>query len=164
MVHQALSLSHHYAKFRALSWILPLICFVITTGKNNLQNCILHTQDSNVYAVVGFMAEVTPLHGNGTMTRWAFISEIIALSSNILLNTYGPLCIAIRLFLYRWTVVAQFGSDAPTARYLHIVGIILQSAILNVPIMIVGTIGLVHGSDFGGGDIVSISVVIQVCG
>lgn len=85
----------------------------------------------------------------------------MALGSNILLNLYAPLFIIIRLALHRRMMVSQLGPEAPVARYLRVVNILLQSAALNVPVMIIGTVGLALNLDFGAA-FASIGITCQV--
>lgn len=58
-------------------------------------------------------------------------------------------------------MVSQLGPEAPVARYLRVVNILLQSAALNVPVMIIGTVGLALNLDFGTA-FASIGITCQV--
>lgn len=86
----------------------------------------------------------------------------MTLTSNILLNVYAPLFITIRLALHRRRMISELGQGAPIARYLHVASILLESAVLNVPAMIIGAIGLGRRLDFGNA-CTSIGITIQVC-
>lgn len=112
--------------------------------------------------VVGFMAEGTPPHLDGSIKPRVLISQAMALASNIFLNLYAPLFITIRLLLHRRMVISRLGPGAPIARYLHVVNILLQSAVLNVPFMIIGSIGLGRRLNWGNA-VTSLGIIIQVC-
>ncbi|KAF5349662.1 hypothetical protein D9756_008964 [Leucocoprinus leucothites] len=75
--------------------------------------------------------------------------QATALISNVVLNTYAALFIAIRLLNYRKTIMALTGRKADTSRYLHIINILLESAAINVPITIAAAVGIGFNKFFG---------------
>lgn len=62
---------------------------------------------------------------------------LISILCNILLNTFATANIIIRLLLHRRKMIASFGRTSLLSNYhLGIVGILLESAIINVPLSI----------------------------
>ncbi|KAF9447982.1 hypothetical protein P691DRAFT_781643 [Macrolepiota fuliginosa MF-IS2] len=82
---------------------------------------------------------------------WGKISWVISpeqdiltaalLICNALMNIHGTAFITIRLLRHRHMVRTSFGDKVPVARYHSIVGIMLESAAINVPITICAAAG-----------------------
>lgn len=90
------------------------------------------------------------------------VLQTTVFASNVALNLYGSLLITIRLILHRRMMVARLGPNAPIARYLHVVSILVESAILNTLVMIAAEIGNRYGLGFEYACVL-ISVTFQVC-
>ena len=61
----------------------------------------------------------------------------LAFASHIVLDVFATLNIMIRLFQHQRSMVAAFGSTSSlTKRQLPIVGILMESAVINIPITI----------------------------
>ncbi|KAF9442951.1 hypothetical protein P691DRAFT_764730 [Macrolepiota fuliginosa MF-IS2] len=93
-------------------------------------------------------------------THLVTIFQTMAVVSNILLNVFATCFIITRLLLHRRMLVACFGEATPDIGHLRIVNILIESAAINIPITVVGVIGLAVGPIFG--DIVgAIAVACQ---
>lgn len=69
-----------------------------------------------------------------------------SLGMNVLLNLYTAIFITYRLLRHRNATISSLGDRARTGRHLHMIGIVLQSAALNVPVTIAALGGMVSGS------------------
>lgn len=58
----------------------------------------------------------------------------VGYTANITLNLYATLFISIRLLLHRRMITAHLGTTVGTAQHIYIVGILLESAAINVPV------------------------------
>ncbi len=61
----------------------------------------------------------------------------VGFTSNIILNIYATIFITTRLLLHRRIVMACAQDKALTAQHIYIIGILLESAVVNLPITIV---------------------------
>lgn len=77
------------------------------------------------------------------------IPAALASASNLTLNIYATLFIAIRLIRHRRLAIVCFGSAALTMQHLRIVGILLESAAINVPILLAAVVGAVTQQVYG---------------
>lgn len=72
-----------------------------------------------------------------------------AYGANTALNLYATCFITIRLLVHRRLVKTRLGNnEAVTAHHLHIIGILLESAAINVPVAIVAAVGMGTGRAF----------------
>ncbi|KAF5362143.1 hypothetical protein D9756_002547 [Leucocoprinus leucothites] len=69
-----------------------------------------------------------------------------SLGMNVLLNLYTAIFITYRLLRHRNATISSLGDRARTGRHLHMIGIVLQSAALNVPVTIAALGGMVSGN------------------
>lgn len=67
--------------------------------------------------------------------------QVIMFASNAVITLHGTVFIIFRLLVLRRMAIACLGNKAPTARCLCLVGILLESAAINVPIAIGAAIG-----------------------
>ncbi|KAF5349528.1 hypothetical protein D9756_009017 [Leucocoprinus leucothites] len=76
---------------------------------------------------------------------------VIAYLSNAVLNLYATVFLTSRLLLYRRMVMISFGESekALASHHLHLTNILLQSAVVNVPVAVAAAIGI--GADQGFG-------------
>ncbi|KAF9447979.1 hypothetical protein P691DRAFT_781638 [Macrolepiota fuliginosa MF-IS2] len=69
------------------------------------------------------------------------IPMVVLFSCNALMNIYGTAFITIHLLRHRRMARICFGDKAPMSRYHNIVGILLESAAINVPVAICAAVG-----------------------
>lgn len=100
-----------------------------------------------------------------THTPFAWgLSFAIALICNMILNIFGTLNIVIRLILHRRSVNAAFGqSSVLTKDHGFILNALLESAALNIPVMLLAITPLLLRKEFL---IIGMAVTVhgQVCG
>lgn len=85
-----------------------------------------------------------------------------ALLYNAVLNVYATAFLITALLRYRTVHVKCFGKKASTSHHLHLTSILLESAAINVPVVIASAIGMGLNQEFG--TIIFIAVVpSQVC-
>ncbi len=74
----------------------------------------------------------------------------LAYSANIILNLYAASFITIRLLVHRRLVLAtRIGNnEVSTVQHLYIIGILLESAAINVPVAIAAAVGIGTGRAF----------------
>lgn len=93
--------------------------------------------------------------------RDIMILQLISFGSNILLNLLAPTYLTVRLLIHKRMVLKQYGNEAPVGQHLQTVCILLESAALNLPVAIIGIVGIGNGQYFGW-VVQAVSVVIQV--
>ncbi|KAL9710349.1 hypothetical protein Ac2012v2_006648 [Leucoagaricus gongylophorus] len=133
MVYRTLSGSR--SKLEALLWIVPLVLCMITFGTGTVSISIQRPRD-------------------------IMILQLISFGSNILLNLLAPTYLTVRLLIHKRMVLKQYGNEAPVGQYLQTVCILLESAALNLPVAIIGIVGIGNGKYFGW-VVQAVSVVIQ---
>lgn len=126
LVHQTLSRTR--SKLEAVFWIFPLILWLATT-------------------VIGAVAK--GIWDSQHLSKADYILQLTAFSTNILLNLVAPAYLIVRLLLHRRVVISKWGSGAPVAQHLRTVCILLESAALNLPVAIVGIVGIGYDKYFG---------------
>ncbi|KAF9445811.1 hypothetical protein P691DRAFT_777320 [Macrolepiota fuliginosa MF-IS2] len=62
--------------------------------------------------------------------------------SNAVINLYATIFIIFRLLQHRRMLIACLGTKVQTKRHVYIIGLLLESAIINVPIALAAAIGL----------------------
>lgn len=77
------------------------------------------------------------------------ILEMIPLVINIFLNIFIPSFLIARLLLHKRMVITYLGSDACVRQHLRTVSILLESAVLNLPVTIIGAAGMASKQSFG---------------
>ncbi|KAF9445801.1 hypothetical protein P691DRAFT_830567 [Macrolepiota fuliginosa MF-IS2] len=127
------------SRWRNIFWILPALLWLLNMGTNVF---LPNLYDSSSTCVVSgiLAAPIAQLP----------LVYAVTLISNIVLNTYASLFIAVRMLQYRRIMIRCIGAGAPAARYVYIVGLLLESAAINVPVAFAAAIGLcVPGTIFG---------------
>lgn len=67
---------------------------------------------------------------------------------NVILNIFATLNIVIRLFLHRRSVIAAFGQSSILARgHESVLGTLLESAVLNIPVTLPAIALLLTGKE-----------------
>lgn len=131
---QRLALYHNPKRWQNIFWIFPACLWVVTAVTGcAVPPLVLFRTDARL-----------PL-----LERLSSVLQATALISNVVLNIYAALFIAIRLLSYTKVVKTLVGGKADTSRYLDIVNILLESAAINVPITIAAAVGIGLGELFG---------------
>jgi hypothetical protein len=65
---------------------------------------------------------------------WRDIAGASGFTANVLLNLYATIFISTRLLLHRQRIIANLGNSALTVQHIYIVGILLESAAINLPV------------------------------
>lgn len=120
-----------------------------------------HNRDSIANIAVSgllgaIMGSTTPHHS------YPIVLVTVSSTFNATLNIYATVFITTRLFQHRRLAIACFGPTAPTAQYLHLAGIFLESAAINVPILLVASIGHATRQLDGATYVFDIAIVCQV--
>lgn len=76
---------------------------------------------------------------------WEVLS-IIGLSCNVILTLFGTINIVVRLLLHRRSIITAFGRTSALAKHQRCISsILLESAVLNIPMALLAIIGLFVG-------------------
>ncbi|KAJ3570331.1 hypothetical protein NP233_g4481 [Leucocoprinus birnbaumii] len=77
--------------------------------------------------------------------------QSVALLSNVILNIYATVFVAVRLLKYKKALMAIFGKilDVTTLRSFQIVNILLISAAISIPITITAAVGFCINASYG---------------
>jgi hypothetical protein len=91
------------------------------------------------------------------------VMQLVSAVSNVLLNVFGSLSLVISLLLYKRMIISRIREDAYVVRHqLQIVSILLESAAVNTPILVIGVIGIGLGREFGY-IVTAVRATCQVC-
>lgn len=83
-------------------------------------------------------------------------------ATNLLLNLYATIFISTRLLLHRRAVKAHLGNSAPTTQHVYIVGILLESAAINIPVAAACAISIGSGRTLLESALLPVAVANQV--
>lgn len=109
------------ARWNNLCWIIPMCLWIAFMGVG-------------ITVIISFHPD-RPLAENAEPLTLIFL--LLAMLCNILLNLFASGNIIIRLLIHRRTMIKSFGETSALSRvHSRIVGIILESAAINIPIAI----------------------------
>ncbi|KAF9442965.1 hypothetical protein P691DRAFT_764715 [Macrolepiota fuliginosa MF-IS2] len=111
-VHQAFEQAP--SMWRNIFWIFPALLWIL-----NIVSGIV-------------VAPITQFH-------WC---SAVAFISNAVINLYATVFIALRLLQHRRMLMACLGPEVQTKRHVYILGLLLESAVINVPVALAAAIGL----------------------
>jgi len=148
MVQKALD--HRPSRLRAIFWVFPLVLWLITYVAGSIGSALRARSSQFSPGTVIITAA----------SRGSSIFQTVGLTANVLLALYSTSFISIRLLLHRRMLNSYLGEHVVTTRHLHIVGILLESAAINIPVTIAGAIGIATSQIFGR-IIISIAVECQ---
>ncbi len=148
----------------------PWTLQIIHVGKHILDiSCLLVDRDAGYDSMSRKSEENTSLTSTSVAGSIQLrllshdIVAVVAFASNSALSVYATLFLTIRLLAHRKLMIACQEDKRPTKQHLRIVTILLQSAAINVPIVIATAVGLRTGKGF-----VAVTGLIsapsQVCG
>lgn len=72
---------------------------------------------------------------------WHTRASTSGYTTNIVLNIYATLFISTRLLLHRRMIMTRLGSTVSTAQHIRIIGILLESAAINLPVTVTCAVG-----------------------
>ncbi len=100
-------------------------------------------------AAVALLNPAASLYDEAESTSPGLVSFLAALVINVTLNVFTTSNIIIRLLLHRRSVIAVHGRKNALAEYsLWISSILLESAAINIPLVVLSIIGLLIQADF----------------
>ncbi|KAF9445344.1 hypothetical protein P691DRAFT_273070 [Macrolepiota fuliginosa MF-IS2] len=136
-----------FAGWQCICWIIPLIFWITFIG-------------------VGMATVITSKPMAPLPQRVDPLSDILlvtAASCNTLLNLFATTNIIVRLLSHRRAMIASFGRESSMSRFpLKIVGILLESVVINLPVSITIVVYTAVAYEIGF-MVVQIAVLLQSC-